>query len=306
MTDPTAQTLRLGDGRLLGFAEYGDLGGTPLVYFHGTPGSRLELGLPGIDAALGARGIRAIALDRPGIGLSTPKPRRRILDWPNDVARAADALGLERFMVLGASGGCPYTLACAQRLPGRLTAVGVAVGIAPIDAGACWDDMTPRNRKLFRVGRWFAAGLKPLVGAMERLIARAPDRAVEGLLDRLPEADRAILGEGPVREAMIRSWREAFRQGPGGPWWELVLESRRWGFSLSQVPVPILLWIGGVDRTIPPSMGRYLAAALPRSEARVYPAEGHLSLVVNRHAEMLDLLLQRSRGSRQVDPVPAL
>jgi len=34
--------VRLRDGRILGYAEYGDPTGRPAFLFHGTPGSRLE------------------------------------------------------------------------------------------------------------------------------------------------------------------------------------------------------------------------------------------------------------------------
>ena len=84
--------LRLSDGRTLGYAQFGAPDGQPLFVFHGSPGSRLQ-----VRAAHGpalARGIRIIAPDRPGLGLSTRLPGRRVADWPNDVRELADALGI--------------------------------------------------------------------------------------------------------------------------------------------------------------------------------------------------------------------
>lgn len=287
--DRRSLTHTLRDGRTLGYAEYGDVAGWPVVYFHGTPGSRLELGLPGMDEELAARGLRGLAIDRPGIGLSTFRPRRRIPDWPNDVAELADALGLERFSLLGVSGGAPYALASAARLGTRVVAVGVVAGVAPWGAPG-WDAMPPRNRRLFGLARGLPALLRPVVKRLGRAVAAEPERSLDRLLSRVAPIDREALAPPAVREAMLGSWSQAFRQGPDGVWWELVLESRTWGFELSEVGLPVLLWFGGADLTVPPAMGHYLARALPRSEARHYPEEGHLSIVLNRRAEILNRL----------------
>ncbi len=54
--------------------------------------------------------IRLIGIDRPGMGRSQFQKRRCLLDWPDDVMELADYLGIERFAVLGVSGGGPYAL----------------------------------------------------------------------------------------------------------------------------------------------------------------------------------------------------
>jgi pimeloyl-ACP methyl ester carboxylesterase len=85
------QTLQLANGRTLGFAEYGTPAGEPILYFHGNPGSRLELSLfGGLETVLTRLNLRIIAVERPGIGLSDFQPRRRFVDWPLDVAEFAD------------------------------------------------------------------------------------------------------------------------------------------------------------------------------------------------------------------------
>lgn len=128
------QTIILTDGRLLGYDEYGPADGNPLFYFHGTPSSRkdwLALGNEGLPEKLG---MRVIAADRPGMGLSSFQSGRRIGDWPADVVALADALEIDRFAVFGYSGGGPYAAACAQKIPQRLTAVGIAAGEGPADS----------------------------------------------------------------------------------------------------------------------------------------------------------------------------
>ena len=77
--------------------------------------------------------IRAIVPDRPGYGLSDFQRHRRLLDWPADVEQLADHLGLERFAVLGVSGGGPHAAACAYAIPHRLTRVGLVSSAAPLE-----------------------------------------------------------------------------------------------------------------------------------------------------------------------------
>jgi pimeloyl-ACP methyl ester carboxylesterase len=122
-------TLALGDGRKLGYAQCGRPDGEPFFYFHGHPGSRLEARFA--DRAAAEAGLRVIALDRPGYGLSDFQPGRLNTDWPAAVARATDLLRIGRFSVTGASGGGPYALACGWRLPDRVTRAAVISGVGP-------------------------------------------------------------------------------------------------------------------------------------------------------------------------------
>ncbi|MCG8093020.1 MAG: alpha/beta hydrolase, partial [Candidatus Thiodiazotropha endolucinida] len=101
--------VKLPDSRHLAYAEYGDPEGVPAIYLHGFPGSRLEARL--FDLPARQHGLRVIAPDRNGLGLSDPKPGRRLIEWAVDVEALADNLKLERFFLIGISGGGPYALA---------------------------------------------------------------------------------------------------------------------------------------------------------------------------------------------------
>ena len=137
-------SVHLPDGRCLAYAEYADADGAPVILFHGLPGSRLSWGmLPGSPFP---PGLRIIAPDRPGYGGSEPKPGRTLLEWADDVRALADALELERFAVVGVSGGGPGALACAFRMPERLTSVGVVSGAAPTNAPGVFRGMSRTNR----------------------------------------------------------------------------------------------------------------------------------------------------------------
>ena len=123
--------LKLRDGRWLGYLDFGDPDGAPVILCHGTPGSRLDFLYD--EEMLKDLHIRAIVPDRPGYGLSDFQRHRRLLDWPADVEQLADHLGLERFAVLGVSGGGPHAAACAYAIPHRLTRVGLVSSAAPLE-----------------------------------------------------------------------------------------------------------------------------------------------------------------------------
>jgi pimeloyl-ACP methyl ester carboxylesterase len=128
-TEPFS-TVRLRDGRAIGYLEVGNAAGLLIFHFHGHGSSRLEALVLASKAA--ATRVRLIALDRPGIGQSDPKPSNQLLDWPDDVAEVADQLEIARFAVEGVSAGGPYALACAYKIPHRVSACGFdQYGLSP-------------------------------------------------------------------------------------------------------------------------------------------------------------------------------
>lgn len=281
----------LSDGRALGYAECGDPGGAVVLHFHGTPSSRLELMTPEFDFLAGRAGVRLLSIDRPGMGLSDPKPGRGILDWPVDVVGFAEGLGLSRFSVLGTSGGCPYALACAQRIPHRLRSVGVVAGLAPMTEPQVRAGMSPAGRRLFFFGRYFPWLLHQLLKRMAQRLVSGSEQWLNEQLRQAPPADREVAARPGARAHGLNVARSAFRKGAEGPLEDVRLASRPWGFELGQVPMIVNIWFGGQDTAVPAPAGRYLANALQRSESRFYPEEGHLSIIWNRFEEILTGLL---------------
>jgi pimeloyl-ACP methyl ester carboxylesterase len=286
-----SRTLSLRDGRRLGCAEYADPGGTPGFYFHGHPGSRLEPRFAA-EAASGA-GLRIIALDRPGYGLSDFQPGRRILDWPGDVAEVADALGLERFGVLGSSGGGPYALACAHALPKRVTRAGLISGVGPYDAPGATDGMRWQNRVGFQLGARFPPLARLVMWSMERQLRRRPDRTLDALAEAMSPRDAEIARRPEVRELLAADVAEAFRRGSRGAALDVVLLGRPWGFRLEEIETVVHLWQGEDDVLVPPAMGRHMAAALPDCRPTWLPGEGHL-LFVDHMAEIVRVFSEAS------------
>jgi len=284
-THELLETVELSDGRSLSFASFGDPAGRPVFYFHGFPGSRFEP-QSNHEAYLKA-GIRLLALDRPGIGYSTRKNKRQLLDWPDDVVEVAKILNLEKFSVLGVSGGGPYALACARSIPGYLDKVTVACGLGPMDAPNATSGMMLSNRILFSYGRFFPPLLRLSVSLMVRQLSSKPLKGFEKFVEGLPEPDRIVLSEERAQELVLASAVEGVRQGSRPLLEEISIYSKFWGFELSDLNVPVSLFQGEADIDVPVSMARYQAELIPNCELNLYPTDGHFSLLVNRIDEII-------------------
>ena len=279
------ESVKLSDGRSLSFARFGDPSGKPVFYFHGFPGSRLEP-QSNHDAFLKA-GIQLLALDRPGIGHSTRKNKRKLLDWPDDVVEIAKILKLEKLSILGVSGGGPYALACARAIPGYLNKVTVACGLGPIDAPNATSGMMLSNRVLFRYGKFFPPVLHLSTFLMVRQLSSKPAKGLKKFVEGLPEPDRLVLSKTDAQDFVAASAVEGVRQGSGPLLEEIGIYSRSWGFKLEDLNVPVSLFQGEVDIDVPASMARHQASLIPDCEINLYPDDGHFSLLVNHIDEII-------------------
>jgi pimeloyl-ACP methyl ester carboxylesterase len=283
-TNTTDKVFRLRDGRALGYTEYGDPGGTPVFFFHGSPGSRLQRHP---DASIASElGVRIITIDRPGYGLSDFQPERTLLHWPADVAQLADALHLERFAAIGLSGGGPYLLACAYTMPERLTAAIVVSGMGPLDEADALEGVMPSMRLglgIVRRAPWLARlALEPAAR-----ILRLNPIAVKKLLPvSMPKADKEAFARPDIQAIDQQDLMEAYRNGGQALHWEVLTLTRPWGFRLEDIHTKIHLWHGEQDTTVPAKLARYVARTLPDCEPRFYPGEGH-TLIYHYWREIL-------------------
>jgi pimeloyl-ACP methyl ester carboxylesterase len=285
----TDQTLQLPDGRTLGFAEYGSTKGKVLVYCHGYPGSRLEATALAAHAALA--NIRVISLDRPGYGRSSFQEGRSFLDWPSDLVALSEHLHIDRFAVVGTSGGAPYALACAQRIPERLISGGIVSGIGPLKLGTT--GMNRQNRLVLSLARRVPWLLAPLLSATARSFRdeRRARKAVLKAMRHMVKPDReALLAHGLV-DPLAASARETYRQRVRGAIYEGGLYGRDWGFRLEDITFrPLHLWHGARDTNVPIGMARGMAGALAGCKATYYPDEGHFSTLLNHQPEFFSPL----------------
>jgi pimeloyl-ACP methyl ester carboxylesterase len=278
-----ARTVRLRDGRTLAYAEWGDPEGSVVIECHGNPGSRVLVWDEGVPAR---RGVRLITVDRPGFGFSSPKPGRTIADWADDLRELADALGLERFGVLGYSVGGAYACACAERLGDRVTSMALVGSIAPLDRPGAFAEL---GRPLeWRLARDRPALARAVFGA-QALLARLPPIALRRLAAaRLTAADRAVLARDPgIVERGAAMAAEAVRQGTDGLVEDLRVAMRPWGVDLAAISVPTTVWQGDRDGSIPVGWAELLARSIPGARLRLLPGEGHLMI-----ATKLEVILE--------------
>jgi pimeloyl-ACP methyl ester carboxylesterase len=288
--------IRLRDGRRLAYAEYGDPQGKPILFFHGTPGSRL-FHHPDNSAAASA-GARIIAVDRPGFGRSDFKPDRTLLDWPGDVVQLADALNIERFAVMGYSAGGPYAAVCASAIPDRLTAAGLVSSIAPLDNPEITKGMHGLGHTFFSLERH----LPPLARLTCRLMCTTwrsnPDLYFKAQLNGLYNSQEAQTML-PVMKAMLTAdLLEAIRDGAHGITWDLEILAKPWGFQLHVIPTDVFLWHGEDDTEAPLAMGKRLAGAIPYCRATFFPGEGHWA-IYGHWQEILAALARAEATTRE-------
>lgn len=293
------QTFTLPDGRALGFREVGAPEGKPLIYFHGYPSSRLEVD-PVHDLAK-KHNIRLISLERPGFGISTPQPGRTFLDWPADVQEFSKGMGLERFAIMGLSGGGPFAVACAYALPREmLTSVGLFASAPPWAAG------THHMSVSRRVLKWTASHWPRGLGAVSMLCVGSlrsferwslGARLIDSTLDKLdekPAEGKNSSGAGAATQKPMtddeRSKRRKdimnllvnapFAHGPDAAVLETrLLSALDWGFRFEDVEYgPIRIWHGAKDGNAPIAGIRYLAERLPNSILREFEGDTHYTM----------------------------
>jgi pimeloyl-ACP methyl ester carboxylesterase len=242
------------------------------------------------EAAAERRGVRLIAADRPGYGLSDFRPGRRISDWSGDVEALADALGLGRFGVLGVSGGGPYAVACAASLPARVTAAGIVGGLGKLDIREDVARLNAFARFSFALARRAPALSQLFNRALAPVLRNNPRWTLKLLASELPPPDRQALSDPAAFSIIADSLREAFRQGGRAAALDLTLYAQPWDAAPGSIRVPCYVWHGEQDTTVPVAMGRRLAAAIPGCRAEYYADEGHFSLPVRRMDEILAAL----------------
>jgi pimeloyl-ACP methyl ester carboxylesterase len=269
----TETDLELGDGRTLHVYDTGADGRLGVFWHHGTP----NIGAPPepLFAAAARLGIRWVSYDRPGYGGSTPYPDRDVASAAEYVSCVADALDIDRFAVMGHSGGGPHALACGALLPERVVGVVVVAGLAPFDAeGLDWfagmSDSSVASLRAAAEGR----------AAKERYEASGAEYDPEMFT---PEDHAALSGAWSWVLDVVNPAVEA---GAGGLIDDDLAFVARWGFDPARVVVPTLFLHGSRDRVVPSSHGEWLARRCLSEELWLSPDDGHISVLHSGAAAM--------------------
>lgn len=263
----------------LGYAEYGDPHGAPVLAFHGTPGSRIKF--RATDAPARALGLRIVAPDRRGYGLSTFAKHDALADWAYDMAALCDTLRIDRFAVMGISGGGPYAVACAESLDSRVSALALVSPVGPVAEADVADQLDWFHRFCFlhlprsRAGSWL------VWHAIRAGFRRAPLATWRLAQARAPHTDVETLRTPGVEERLSGSFREGLAPGIAGALQDQALFAKPWDLPLDQITAPTKIWQGDADVNVPVAAVHHLAEQIPNCTFEELPGQGHLWISIN-------------------------
>ena len=268
--------LRLPDGRTLAYDDVGDPGGTPLIYVHGTPDSRLARPP---DHVTTAAGVRLLAIDRPGAGDSDPRPGGDLGSLGHDLRALLDRLELPRVVLLGWSSGGLFALGAATVLRERVAAIGLVGSVPPVEA---YEDA--ELVASLGVARRGFVELAAEIPAGDLAVEVAPhlvpdpltaDTAREHVLASAGDGGRAELSAVPgAVDALSAALQASVRQGREGLVRDLVLQLES-GLDLSVIAAPVRAFHGAADGISPPEVGAWLVSRLPNAVLDLSQDAGH-------------------------------
>ncbi len=289
---PSASKIQIGSGQFIGYTECGDAQGFPVLYCHGTPGSSVECEFAATLAQ--HYGLRFIAPDRPGYGATDAAYAMSHAEWAQAVLQLLQRLGVERYALLGISGGGPNALALAAADAERVAALSLVCPLGPLALPELAPTTHPFVRWLLRRVRRTPRLLDGLLLRPVAALARAwPRFAVACMRLYNGRADRPCLGRPAVVDLLARSMRRAFRQGSAGVARDLRVMQSPWDFSLERIVLPVRVWHGTGDILLQPEHSRWLLAHLAHAELQLVPGAGHFSLPFD-HIEAIVRQLKNS------------
>ncbi len=279
-------TIELGDGRTVGFATFGSPEGTPVVWCHGGPGSRLDPVHRDVEAA--RAGLLLVGIDRPGYGLSTPLPGRTIADWVADALAVADALELREFVAVGESTGGAYALALAALAPERLLGVVACCSLTDMRCDearatmsrphchAVWDAPDRRSAMAAAVAAHGVGGSK-MTG--------------HGLREALAPSDADLFRDPGWSEQARAVFPAMFAQGLEGYTDDRLADGGGWdSFDVTAIACPVTVLHGGMDRMCSVVNAHHTANIVPNAQLAVYEDLGHFSIEAELIRTICELL----------------
>jgi pimeloyl-ACP methyl ester carboxylesterase len=285
--------LELSGGQRLAMLERGAPDGDPIFFCHGWPGTSRQADR--LHDAAREFGFRIISFDRPGVAQSSHPMQRTLLDWPPMLAEAADQLGVEKFRLVGVSGGGPYALATAWAMSARVLGVAIVCGAPPIAELAERRQLMPAYRLLLglygkspRAARWLFRALRP--------VALLPlPRALRPLaLKIVGPVDATALADPVLFDNCYDSFRDAWSGSADGVFDDARIYAERWGFAPEEIKVPVHFWHGRGDRNFAWPLADQLAARIPGARVKICDDEGHYSLPFRQARAILGGLRESS------------
>lgn len=277
----TNQRMQLRDNRYLGFAEYGSADGYPIVYFHGSQSSRLEMHYDLSFAT--THQLRIIAIDRPGHGMSDFNPKGSILEFAQDIKELMGFLKIDRFSVAAMSAGAPFAFGIVHKIPEKINRMAIVSGFAPLTKHHK-KALSREIKLMLGVSKLFPKFFALLLCFQAKQITKNPQKVLRSFLKMMSDPDKKILENPAVIMVLQNMFTEAYRNGSKGVSYEVSkILVKDWGFDYSKTQVPISFWQGQKDNNVPFEWAECMANQIEHSSLKTYPNHGHL--LIFDHAE---------------------
>jgi pimeloyl-ACP methyl ester carboxylesterase len=292
---PQPRTVRTATGRTVGYYDFGDPDGEPVVALHGTPAS--GAGFVWADTMARERRLRLIAPDRGGVGLSdvvAHNGRPTVAAYASELFAFADALDLESFLLLGYSGGGPYALAVAHAERTRIRGLALVSCAGQVGVWATRGEFDSTDRMLTRLALRAPALARATVAASAWMVRTAPAIAARIAENDMPDSDREVMSLFPSSRAALGVFSQAVLRGTDGIIADYVALAHPWGFPVEEVRVPVRMWHGDDDVSVPYRHSEELVSRVPKASLTTWPGEGHLAIIPHGR-EVLDGLLSLAR-----------
>ena len=276
LINSSENTLQLKDGRLLGYGDYGPRNGKPVVLCHHLLGSRKEK--PFDEDLLQELGVRLIVPERPGVGFSSGAEDRSLSNWAEDVRQLADHLDLKHFYMAGLSSGGPHAAACASVLEDRVIKLGLIASQMPIDELPAGTTIGYMQRFMTTMARHWPAPLQKILESRYSKLLENPDSAISQFKDEGNIADRALLQDFQINQFRLQNLRDASHLPTSFFAKELMTLSRPWGFNLSELTIPVIMWHGKLDDYFPIEHAEAIAGLIPNCQTHFSDDWAHFFL----------------------------
>lgn len=270
--------MQLHDGRRLAWSEWGPVDGIPVLF---CPGAGMSGWLGFGASALPHLGLKLIAIDRPGLGLSDPHPNKTLSSWVDDTREFIQTNNLDNVLAVGFSQGAPFAFALAGQ--GLVEAIAIVSG---------QDELAhPRLRPLLHpdvAGMIAAVQQDPVAFEQHFSQIATADGLWQLIIGMSAECDRILYESETFGAAYQRALQEGFSQGAQGYARDLINTFSPWTVKLEDITVPVDLWYGGLDTSTvhSPDFGATLASRLPNASHTIDPEEGG-SILWTRSGDIL-------------------
>lgn len=276
--------LKLSDSRALDYISNDVESQTGILFHHGTPGECTSWQKWFSEIT----DVKGVAASRPGYGLSDRRKDRTIASDMDNQSELLEFLGIKKFVSIGWSGGGPHAINMTRHpnCVGAITLAGVGEwGNSDLDFLA---GMGPENHEEFGAA---LSGAQEIENWMQKNYETFKNVNGSDLIESfgglIGDADkRALTPE--VAEVDAASYRRALSMGYYGWMDDDLAFVQSFGFKLSQIDKPVLVWQGDDDFMVPKAHSEWLAKHIPTAKLNFVPGHGHISLGESYRYEIVE------------------